>query len=1024
MSNPFARLIICLALLVCACWATADEYRMVPVTGWNAGFLDQADVNKLLGVPGVGSSKGDVRNANCNSVLVQVRRRADVCYPSALGEPYMSGLSPANFNALQAMINAAHDTTGGKKRIEVHCWIVAFRTGEGRVYSEHSNPLDPENYWMTRDDTGVEPDDKAFDPGHPKAAQYVVDVCMDLVSNFDIDGIHFDYIRFTGSTQGYNPTSVARYNARYGLTGQPASGDELFKQWRRDQVTAVVRKVYAQVQAAKPWVKVSGSFIGGTPSPTSSTREAFLTSSAYSVYSDWDSWLQEGIVDFGAPMTYFDIAVRQADYTNWLNFQRDRKANRLMVPDAGVYLNYLSDAISMVQQTREASPAGNHNDGFGVYSYQSPYATNKSTPTYGSWSTFSSNLLSQVTQNWADVPSMPWKTAPTKGHIGGAVTDPGSQWADGAIVTITGPESRTMRCDGTGFYAFIDLTPGVYDISVTYSSSGGSRRVTVTAGAMTDGDIALLTDITHPVISDVQVSEITDGSAVVTWTTDDWTTSQVEYDLAPYYGLRTPQNPLLSTSHRVVLSGLNPGTSYHFRVRSSNGLWMTSVSADYPFTTQSVASAIIVDELDANCALTGPWITSTSQTGWNNSYEYKGGTTGTPTATATWTPALQRTGLYDVYVYYRAGANRTTDAQFTINHDLGSELVHVNQTINDRTWVRIGDDLQFTAGESRNVVLTNKTTQATDPRNVIADAVKFEYGGDTTPPVMTSVTDQKYTLSTTTLELSWSASDPESGVAAYRYAIGTEPGRADVREWTDAGLITYMTIDGLSLQPGHTYYVSARAINGAGLTSPPMSSSGVAVPIGVSSVVAAKGLGEGDPIRFTSASATGCFGGKFYIQDSNRISGIRVESSTIVQPNQTVEVFGRLGTVDGCERAIVDTRVTAGSMGPVIKPLAMIERYAGGGEGLSPGITGGVGLNNIGLLVRMAGKVTEVVSDGFYLDDGSRLTDETWNAGIKVWTGESGSATRNAYVTVTGVVSCRKAANGVIYPLLLKRGIN
>lgn len=225
---------------------------MLPVTGWNAGFLDQADVVKLLGVPGVASSKGDVRNANCNAIIAEVRRRADVCYPSALNEPYMSGLSPANFNALQAMINAAHDTTGGKKRIEVHCWVVAFRTGTGVVYSRHNNMADPDNYWMTCDDTGVEPDDKAFDPGHPKAEQYVVDVCMDLVNNFDIDGIHFDYIRFTGSTQGYNPTSIARYNARYGLTGQPASGNEQFKQWRRDQVTAVVRKVYAKIQAVKP----------------------------------------------------------------------------------------------------------------------------------------------------------------------------------------------------------------------------------------------------------------------------------------------------------------------------------------------------------------------------------------------------------------------------------------------------------------------------------------------------------------------------------------------------------------------------------------------------------------------------------------------------------------------------------------------------------------------------------------------------------------------------------------------------
>ena len=63
---------------------------------------------------------------------------------------------------------------------------------------------------------------------------------MDLVNNFDIDGVHYDYIRFTANNQGYNPTSIARYNARYGLSGQPSPSNEQFKQWRRDQVSAVV----------------------------------------------------------------------------------------------------------------------------------------------------------------------------------------------------------------------------------------------------------------------------------------------------------------------------------------------------------------------------------------------------------------------------------------------------------------------------------------------------------------------------------------------------------------------------------------------------------------------------------------------------------------------------------------------------------------------------------------------------------------------------------------------------------------
>src|SRR5512139_1578211 len=101
--------------------AVVEEFRAFWVDAWNSpSILNAAEVRTLLGTPGDANDGGRIRSANCNAVIVQVRRRADVCYPSAMGEPYMSGLSPSNFNALQAMIAAAHDTTGGKKRIEVH----------------------------------------------------------------------------------------------------------------------------------------------------------------------------------------------------------------------------------------------------------------------------------------------------------------------------------------------------------------------------------------------------------------------------------------------------------------------------------------------------------------------------------------------------------------------------------------------------------------------------------------------------------------------------------------------------------------------------------------------------------------------------------------------------------------------------------------------------------------------------------------------------------------------------------------
>ncbi|HEY9171868.1 MAG TPA: immunoglobulin domain-containing protein [Verrucomicrobiae bacterium] len=488
----FATALLVLILGAVAGPVRAAEYRAFWVDGWGAGFLSQSQVDALLGVPGT-TNKGTLRDANCNMVIVQVRRRADVCYPSGVGEPYMSGLSPANFNALAAMIKAAHDTTGGKKRIEVHCWSVVFKTGKGVVYSEHSDPANPDNYWPTRlgSTTGEENADGAFDPGHPKALQYLVNAHMDLV-NFQttagpggtdggIDGIHYDYIRFERSDEGFNPISVARYNERYGLTGEPASSSEQFKEWRRDQVSAFARQMYARIQKTKPWIKQSGAFVTWNPSPTASTRAAFqATRPYYDVYSDWDSWMQEGLFDMAVPMTYYNWASLPNDYTRWMNYEKDRHGNRHMIIGPGTYQNSLANAILQLQMTRDPSPAGKYAQGFSGYSYRVPYAS-------GTWAGFSPSLLAQVTPNWDDVPILPWKTSPTNGHIMGVVTLAGSgAWADHATVSLTGPVHRSQWVDGTGFYAFIDLPPGGY--TVTASKAGypsASASVTVAIGAVT-----------------------------------------------------------------------------------------------------------------------------------------------------------------------------------------------------------------------------------------------------------------------------------------------------------------------------------------------------------------------------------------------------------------------------------------------------------------------------------------------------------------------------------------------------------
>ncbi len=921
------------AVMIWTSAARADEYRAFWVDAWGAGFLNQSQVDNLLGVPGNASSKGQIRNANCNAVFVQVRRRADVCYPSGMGEPYFSGLSPSNFNALQAMINAAHDTTGGKQRIEVHAWIVTFATASGSsispVYYQHNNPADPANYWVTLDDAGQETDDKAFDPGHPGCLQYIHDVCMDLVQNFDIDGLHYDYIRFTGYNQGYNPTSIARFNTRHGLTGQPSPTSELFKQWRRDQITALVRKVYAGTQAVKPHVKVSGALVTWNPSPTASTRAAFqATRPYYDVYCDWDAWMQEGILDIAVPMTYYNWASLPADYVRWMNFEKDRRFSRFMVIGPGIYLNSLTNAIHEILLTRDPSPSGNYAQGFCGYSYRVPYSG-------GTWSSFSPQLVAQVTPTPVAIPVMPWKTSPTKGHIKGTVTyHPGTTPADHAVVSLTGPETRSMVVDGTGFYAFIDLTPGTYTVTASrpgYADAVGTVNVALgqVTGNMFTRNLALgstappaifnlqatnvtqntatitwdtdqastsqveygttpayglstpvdpapvtahtvsLTGLTPatlyhcrarstsangtgtsedftfstdgpPVISGVQVAQVTASSATITWTTGARADSMVRYGTTPAYGSQTPVDPALVQNHTVVVTGLSPATLYHFQAVSANG-YGSDESADGTFTTLDMASEILIDNTDPG------WTdTSVPPSTWSvgnnalvprigSNYLFGYGVSGTLESDATrlcrWTPDIPEWGLYDVYVYYQIGSNRTSAAPYKVVYHGGEATSIQNQysaTPNQGGWFLVGQDLLFAPGTGGYVQVSNNTGQ-TD-RYVSADAARFVYKGPEPSPPTTPVVTDDGTLSVrrSALHAAWSAEDPESGIRNYEYRL-LEQGGAVIRDWTDAGPATSVDATGLPLVLGRTYVFEVRATNHVGTVGGVGASDGIAV---------------------------------------------------------------------------------------------------------------------------------------------------------------------------------------------------
>jgi uncharacterized lipoprotein YddW (UPF0748 family) len=728
---------VCIGMWVAAAPAQTPEFRALWVDTFHSGIKSSAQITTLV---------NDLRAGNFNAVLPEVRKRGDAYYLSNF-EPEATDMTSTN--SLAELIARAHNTNGGAARIEVHAWIVTYNIWNNRSNAppqpDHPYNLHPD--WLTRNDAGVQWDggNYAFDPGHPEVQRHTFNVAMDIISRYDVDGFNFDYIRYAGNTWGYNPVTVARFNRRFGRTGQPTPTDPDWLQFRRDQVTALVRKVYLSTMAIKPHVKISADTITWAPGPTSDTSWTNSSAAYRNVLQDWRSWMQEGILDLNIPMAYFDQAgAYTTSWTNWNNFTKDHRYNRHAAIGPGIYMNTMADVLRQMRFTRAASPSGNFADGVVGYSYAVPVdpADGVSRATFLAALTQTNTSLNYETNvppifaTRVPTPVMPWKTAPTRGHIkgfvyGGSTTNP----LDGAQVTVTGVVQRTALADATGFYGFVDLPPGNYGVSSTSSGFALARsNLTVTAGLVSTADLLLTTNESiPPILANIMVDQITDHSARVNWSTDEPANTIVDYGTSAAYEFSVT-NSALVTAHNIVLNGLAPDTMYHYRVRSRDAQGNLATSGDFTFATNptGVVSDLIVDNPQAS--VTGAWSSGISALDkYGSDYRFKA--EGTGSDYLQFAPTILTAGRYAVYEWHPEGGNRTTNAQHTITFQGGTSNVFVNQKINGGQWNLLGA-FNFAAGTNGHVRITDNFPDTAQV--VLADAIKFVYAPPTVPPSITA----------------------------------------------------------------------------------------------------------------------------------------------------------------------------------------------------------------------------------------------------------------------------------------------
>lgn len=229
-----------------------------------------------------------LKAANFNTIMLQVRGRGDLLYGSAI-EPWARALTGSlggnpGYDPVQFTIEEAH-----KRGMEVHAWWNVYK-----VYGTGTPPVTNPQHVVHRHPNLVKLYDGEWwmDPGEPGTKTYLLNLAMEMVRKYPLDGIHFDFIRYPG-TDFSDSASYANYG-----------GGVNKSDWRRSNINNFVTAIYDSIQLVRPKMKVGSAPIGIYKNLDSCNRgwEAYTQ-----VFQDSRRWLLARKHDYLSPQVYWDI---------------------------------------------------------------------------------------------------------------------------------------------------------------------------------------------------------------------------------------------------------------------------------------------------------------------------------------------------------------------------------------------------------------------------------------------------------------------------------------------------------------------------------------------------------------------------------------------------------------------------------------------------------------------------------------------------------------------------------------------
>lgn len=344
---------------------------------------------------------------NFNAVYFQVRTMSDAFYKSSY-EPWSSYLTGTRgkdpgWDPLAFVVEECH-----KRGMECHAWVNPYRFSTGSNWSTAQDQALKSAGMLLAYTKSDGKTTTIMNPGLESVRKRIVDVCKEIISNYDVDGLVFDDYFYP---EGIPVTSSA---GDYDLW-QKSGASMTFGDWRRNNVNQMVADVYNMVQQQKPYVR-----FGISPAGAACTSAAVAAKHGIDrcpVASDWQydgifsdpvAWLEAGTVDYISPQLYWKTNHKTNPFgpmTKWWSYVAKHFGRHHYASHSISFLNSSNTASDWEEIGKQVQSSRDYteNEAPGAVFYSAAYVTGKKQSGFGEW------LQVNKFQNKALTPAIDWK---------------------------------------------------------------------------------------------------------------------------------------------------------------------------------------------------------------------------------------------------------------------------------------------------------------------------------------------------------------------------------------------------------------------------------------------------------------------------------------------------------------------------------------------------------------------------------------------------------------------------------------